>query len=186
MEQHSVCPWWMGYLLACPLRRITQDPAKLLAPYVREGMTVLEPGPGMGFFTLELARRVGEAGCVVPVDIQPKMLAVLNRRVAKAGLRNRVKSRLVAADSMGLTDLAGRVDFALAMAMVHELPDAGHFFAELAGALKPAGTVLLVEPSGHVKPEAFERELALAAAVGLESIERPNIRGNLAAVLRKN
>jgi len=64
-EHHSVCPWWMGYLLACPLRRLWQDPANIVAPYVREGMTVLEPGPGMGFFTLELARRVGASGRVV-------------------------------------------------------------------------------------------------------------------------
>jgi hypothetical protein len=47
---HGVCPWWLGYLLASPLRRLMMDPRKLLAPYVHEGMTVLEPAPGMGFF----------------------------------------------------------------------------------------------------------------------------------------
>jgi len=42
---HRVCPWWIGYLLASPLRRwLGQDPAKILSPYVREGMTILEPG----------------------------------------------------------------------------------------------------------------------------------------------
>jgi hypothetical protein len=45
---HSVCPWWLGYLLASPLRRLQYEPANILAPYVREGMTVLEYGPGMG------------------------------------------------------------------------------------------------------------------------------------------
>ena len=49
---HRVCPWWLGYLLASPLRRILIPPAKVLAGHVRAGMTVLEPGPGMGFFTL--------------------------------------------------------------------------------------------------------------------------------------
>ena len=76
---HAVCPWRIGYLLASPLRRLLHDPAKILAPYVREGMTVLEPGPGMGFFTLELARRVGASGRVVAVDIQPRMLDRLKR-----------------------------------------------------------------------------------------------------------
>ena len=52
-----VCPWWLGYFLASPIRRWMQDPAKILAPHVREGMIVLEPGPGMGFFTLELVCR---------------------------------------------------------------------------------------------------------------------------------
>jgi len=69
---HTVCPWWLGYVLASPLRRLFLDPVKLLSPYVQAGMTVLEPGPGMGFFTLELARLVGPAGRVVAVDIQPK------------------------------------------------------------------------------------------------------------------
>ncbi len=57
-----VCPWWLGYLLASRLRRLWEDPRTILAPYVREDMTVLEPGPGMGFFTLELARLVGSSG----------------------------------------------------------------------------------------------------------------------------
>src|SRR3954447_24902465 len=50
-----VCPWWIGYLLVSPLRRWMQNPDELIAPYVTPGMTVLEPGPGMGFFTLPLA-----------------------------------------------------------------------------------------------------------------------------------
>lgn len=47
MAKH-VCPWWLGYLLASPLRRLLQDPAAIITPFVRDGMTVLEPGPGMG------------------------------------------------------------------------------------------------------------------------------------------
>lgn len=50
--------------LVARARRYWQSPHKLLAPYVHEGMTVLGPGPGMGYFTLELARRFfGEGGC---------------------------------------------------------------------------------------------------------------------------
>ena len=62
MAEHRVCPWWVGYILASPIRKLTHDPAGILAPFVRAGMTVLEPGPGMGFFTLELARLVGPTG----------------------------------------------------------------------------------------------------------------------------
>jgi SAM-dependent methyltransferase len=77
---HRVCPWWLGHVLINPLRRLWQDPRKILAPFVREGMTVLEPGPGMGFFTLELARLVGPSGRVVALDVQSKMLDRLKRR----------------------------------------------------------------------------------------------------------
>ena len=79
---HRVCPWWLGYFLLSPFRRLGQNPENILAPFVQDGMTVLEPGPGMGFFTLELSRKVGASGRVVAVDIQPRMLDRLKRRAA--------------------------------------------------------------------------------------------------------
>jgi SAM-dependent methyltransferase len=139
----------------------------------------------MGFFTLELARRVGEAGRVVAVDVQPKMLAVLERRAARAGLQRRLETRPVRPDSIDLADLAGKFDFALAFAMVHEMPDGGLFFRELSAALKPGGIALLAEPRGHVKIGAFDQELAAAAGAGLTVVERPKVRRSHAAVLRK-
>jgi SAM-dependent methyltransferase len=182
---HRVCPWWLGYLLASPLRRLLQDPDAVVKPYVREGMIVLEPGPGMGFFTLPMARQVGASGRVVAVDVQPRMIAGLKRRLAKAGLLERADARLAAFDSLGLHDLRGKVDFALAMAVVHEMPSSGRFFAEVAEAMKPGATLLLAEPSGHVKQSAFDAELRDAAAAGLEMTDRPAIRRSQAALLKK-
>jgi ubiquinone/menaquinone biosynthesis C-methylase UbiE len=180
-----VCPWWFGYFLISPIRRWMENPEKLLAPYVREGMTVLEPGPGMGFLTLPLARLAGQAGRVVVVDIQAKMLESLRRRAAKAGLLPRIETRLAQPDSLGLGDLKGAVDFVLAFWMVHEMPSAEVFFGEAADALKPGGTLLLVEPKGHVKREKFEQELAAARTAGFEMGDRPAIRRSMAAVLRR-
>lgn len=182
-----VCPWWLGYLLASPIRRWgMQNPEKLLAPFVREGMTILEPGPGMGFFTLPLATMTGPSGRIVAVDIQGKMLEGLRRRAGKAGLLPRIETRLVQPDSMKLEDLNRKVDFVLAFAVVHEMPSPEAFFREAAAALKPGGILLLAEPAGHVKPEKFEKELEAAGAARLELIERPKIRRSYAAVLRKS
>jgi len=182
---NRVCPWWMGYLLLGPLRRAFQDPARILAPYIRPGMTVLEPGPGMGFFTLELARLVGPSGHVMAVDIQSRMLAGLRGRVANAGLGDRVTTRLVQPDSLSVSDLAGQVDFVLAFALVHELPNARTFFIDAAASLKPGGAVLLAEPTGHVSADAFEEELRVASAAGLTLQERPPIRSSRTALLIK-
>jgi tRNA A58 N-methylase Trm61 len=182
---HRICPWWLGYVLASPLRRLLQDPVAIVKPYIREGMTVLEPGPGMGFFTVEMARQVGASGRVIAVDVQPRMIAGLKRRLAKAGLLERTDARLAPSDSMGLEDLQGKVDFALAMAVVHEMPSSRRFFAEVAEAMKPGATLLLAEPSGHVKKDAFEAELQDAAAADLEVTDRPAIRRSQAAVLKK-
>ena len=48
MAQHCVCPWWVGYILASPVRKLWQNPGRILEPFVQPGMNVLEPGPGMG------------------------------------------------------------------------------------------------------------------------------------------
>jgi len=181
-----VCPWWVGYLLASPIRRwLSENPEELLQPFVRAGMTVLEPGPGMGFFTLPMARLVGPSGRVVAVDIQPKMIESLRRRAARRGVAERIDARLAAPNRLGLEDLAGKVDFVLAFAVVHETPSAERFFAEAANALKPGGSVLFAEPSGHVNAEKFADELAAARAAALEVVDRPSIRRSLAAVLKK-
>jgi ubiquinone/menaquinone biosynthesis C-methylase UbiE len=162
-----------------------QRPEEILGTLAGEGMTVLEAGPGMGFFTLEMARRVGPAGRVVAVDIEPRMLEGLKRRAEKAGLLERIDLRLAGADSMGIEDLAGRVDFVLAFAVVHEMPSVEGFFRQAARALKAGGNVLFAEPAGHVKPEAFEAELESAARAGLRTALRPAVRRSRAAVLIK-
>ena len=185
MPQHIVCPWWIGYLLASPIRRRWQDPREILRPHLREGMTVLEAGPGMGFFTLELLRLTGPSGRVVAVDIQPRMLEALKRRAAKAGLLERLDARLAQPDSMPLAGLEGAVDFALAFAVVHELPAAGRFFAEVSRALRPGARLLLAEPAGHVKPAEFEEELRQAAGAGLNPVDRPPIRRSRTVLLEK-
>ncbi len=179
-----VCPWWLGYLLACPWRRLLQDPHKIVASHVHEGMTVLEPGPGMGFFTLVLARLVGRSGRVVAVDIQPQMLDRLRRRAEEAGLLERLDVRLAQPQSMGLDDLIRRVDFVLAFAVVHEMPDGDSFFQQCAASLRAEGTLLLAEPSMHVNAQLFEEELEAAFRAGLVVADRPVVPGSRAALLR--
>jgi len=183
---HRVCPWWLGYFLLSPLVRRGQNPASILSPYVHEGQTVFEPGPGMGYFTLELARLVGSSGRLLAVDIQRKMLERLRRRAGKAGLLERIDARLAPAESMGIGEFAGSVDFTLAFAMVHELPDALRFFREAAAASKRGATLLLAEPKGHIKESEFENELKLASQAGFELIGHPTIKGSRTAVLRKD
>jgi ubiquinone/menaquinone biosynthesis C-methylase UbiE len=184
MANH-VCPWWLGYALVSPLRRLWQRPDQILAPYVGEGMLVLEPGCGMGFFTLDLARMVGPNGRVLAVDLQERMLAGLRRRARRAGLLDRIETRLAGSDCLGVADLAGRVDVAFALHVVHEVPDVAGFFAEIAVTLKPEGSLLFVEPRGHVSKDAFAASLAMAEKAGLRVVDRPHIRRDPAALLTK-
>src|SRR5262249_38161327 len=153
--------------LTGPFRRLVQDPVPIVMPYVQAGMTVLEPGPGMGFFTLDLARLVGPSGHIIAVDVQPQMIACLRRRARRAGLLDRFDRRVVSPPSMGLDDVKGGVAVVFAFAVVHEMPRQASFFSEAAGAMKPGFTLLLAEPAGHVDEAEFAEELSAAAQVSL-------------------
>ena len=129
---------------------------------------VLEPGCGMGYFTLPLARMVGPKGRVVAVEIQPKMLSVLERRAEKAGLLDRIELRRIGPEGLGVEDLSGEVDFAAAIHMVHEVPDQASFFTDVRKALKPGGKLLVIEPKGHVSQDQFEQTVAAAEKIGFK------------------
>lgn len=182
---HDVCPWWLGYWLASPMRRLLHNPAAILTPFVQPGMTVFEPGPGMGFFTLEMARMVGRHGRIVAVDIQPKMLSALGRKAGRKGVRDRIELRLADQRGMGIGDLAGKVDFVLAFAMVHELPDSRQFFNESFAALKPGGKLLFSEPTQHIGESEFAKSLDHAKQAGFLVESTPAIRSSLSALLVK-
>jgi len=184
MAEH-VCPPFMGYFLLTPMRKWFENPDRLFGPFVKPGMTVLEPGCAMGFFTLPLARMVGAEGRVVAVDIQPVMLKRLEKRAARAGLAGRIDCRLAGSDGLGLDDLAGGADFAAAFHVVHEVPDAARFFAEIFAALRPGGRLLVSEPKGHVKAVDFEATRRLAEAAGFVAEDHEAARAGLRMLLRK-
>ena len=137
----------------------------------------------MGFFTLEVARRVGPNGRVIAIDVQPKMLAGLVKRATKLGLAGCIDARLPKGERLGIEEYAGKVDFALAFAMVHEVPNSSALFADIHSALKPGGKLLFAEPAGHVGSEAFGAALAQASVAGFILESRPTIRRSHAAVL---
>lgn len=180
-----VCPVWIGYLLASPLRKLIQNPDAVLAPYVREGMTVLDFGCAMGFFSIPLARMVGATGKVICVDMQEKMLKSLEKRARKAGVSSRIEARLCDQHSLGLQEFAGRIDFALAFAVVHEVPDHPRLFGELAAVVKPSGSLLVAEPKGHVRRDDFAHSVSIAEQQGFSVVGRPQIGRSWSVLLGK-
>jgi SAM-dependent methyltransferase len=88
-------------------------------------------------------------------------------------------------NSLGVADLTGQVDFTLAFAVIHELPNAERFFQELATVGKPGSLVLVAEPKGHVKEPRFETELRVAKNAGFEPIDCPEIKGSYTALLKR-
>ncbi len=173
----------MGYLLLIPFRRLRQDPRRILSPYLRPAMRVLEIGPGMGYFTLPMAQMVGPDGHIVAVDIQERMLTRLRTRAQRAGLADRISTRLAGRTSLEIADLNGTIDFALAFAVVHEIPYREQLFRELAVAMRPGGTLLMADPKGHCSQKDFEEYQQLARQAGFHTTAHPEIYGSHAAVM---
>jgi len=184
MKKH-VCPWWIGYFLLSPVRKIKQNPEKILSPYVEKGMTCMDLGSAMGYFSLPMAKLTGAEGKVICIDLQEKMLSALKRRARRAGLENHISARLCGDDSLRINDLVESIDFALAFAMVHEVPDAEIFFKEAAAALRPGGMLLFVEPAGHVKKEAFRKSVEAAAIAGLTAVNDVTVWRSHGVLLKK-
>ena len=180
-----VCPVWIGYFLASPLRKLIQNPEKILSPHIKEGMTVLDIGCAMGFFSLPLANMVGPSGKVICVDLQEKMLSSLEKRAKKAGLIDRIEMRLCKENSLELTGLDARIDFALASAVVHEVPDNAGFFSQLQKSLKPGSELLMIEPKGHVSPEGLRTSIANAEKNNFEVISRDQNKKTYTFLMRK-
>lgn len=184
MAEH-VCPVWAGYFLANRLRRLLQNPYGILRPYVRPKMTVLDVGSAMGFFSLPMAGMVGPDGKVVCVDVQPKMLEVLRRRAARAGLAGRIETHVSTADSLGLRGYDDAFDFALAFAVLHEVGDQAVLLREICRMLKPGAGLLLTEPTKHVGRVEFDRTVSLALKESLVATGHPQIRLSHTIVLTK-
>jgi ubiquinone/menaquinone biosynthesis C-methylase UbiE len=184
-EKPHVCPWWIGYFLLSPLRRTLQNPDRILAPYVREGMTVLEIGPGMGFFSLPLARLVGKSGRIICVDVQERMLDKLKKRAQKSGLLDRITAILTEGNSLHIEKYEDQVDFALAFSVLHEVPDQGRMFDEVYRSLKSGSLLLISEPKSHVTEEDFQATIETARARGFRQEASLDIRKNYSILLRK-
>lgn len=165
-RKRHVCPWWMGYLIASPLRKLGENPNKILAPLVEPGMTAVDIGCAMGFFSLPLAHMVGNDGRVVCVDLQRRMLSTLKRRARRRHLDHIIEIRQCTEDELGLDDLTGQADLVLAVHVVHEVPDPRRFLTSCRSILRPGGVLLLIEPKGHVSTDEFEATRMLAAGLG--------------------
>jgi len=180
--QGDVCSHKHAFFLDNFIRRIFQNPKKILSPYVKEGDTAVDIGCGPGFFTLELAGLVGETGQVLAVDLQKEMLSKVT---TKAVLKQR--SGIIRPVRCTQTDLnlpdGTRADFILAYWMVHETLDQDNFFRQLSAGLRPGGQVLVVEPPFHVSAKAFSATQKHATDRGFMVKDYPRAKGGKSMLL---
>lgn len=184
MGQH-ICPPWVGYLLVSPVRKLFQHPDTLLGQHVKAGMTVLDVGCAMGFFSIPAARIVGRTGRVVCIDCQPKMISRLKKRARRAKVEDRIETRVCEPTDLKAGDMAQQVDVALAVAMIHEVQDKTALLSQVAASLKPGGVLLISEPKGHVTPQDMDETLRICTRLGLQTAERVSRKRTFSYIAQK-
>lgn len=182
-NRDNVCPVSHAWGLDNLFRRLIQDPVKILAPYVREGMTALDIGCGPGFFTVAMAELSGGSGRVIAADLQEGMLKRLGNKIKGTHLEKRIMLHRCEKNRLNITEHA---DFALAFYMVHEVPDQTAFFRELFSVIKPSGKILIVEPKVfHVTKKEFERTIDTGVRAGFKVLTGPRMFFGRTAVLER-
>jgi predicted methyltransferase len=131
-------------LLEAPDREAWQKPEQIMdALGVAEGSTVADIGAGAGWFTIQLARRVGPNGTVYAQDIQREPLEAIRRRVAREGLQN-VRTRLGVESAPNLPERTLDAVLVVDVYSEVEVDDRVTFLRNLAAALKPDGRLGIV------------------------------------------
>jgi ubiquinone/menaquinone biosynthesis C-methylase UbiE len=165
-------------LLEGPDRDAWQRPDQIMdALQIGENSVVADLGAGGGWFTVRLARRVGPNGHVYAEDIQPQMIQVIDRRVARENLRNVTTQRGTPDDPQLPT---GRMDAVLIVDAYHEIERPVALLTNVAKSLKPGGVVAIInfkKDGGGPGPSMEERVdpeqvVADARAAGLELRKR--------------
>jgi ubiquinone/menaquinone biosynthesis C-methylase UbiE len=133
-------------LLLTPARRWLHPAREMLERFgIRPGDTVLELGPGPGYFTVEAARLTAARGRVVCLDVQPEMIALLRGRLAEHGVSN---ARPLVGDAARLPLASAVIDCAFLVTVLGEIPDRPAALAELRRVIRPGGVLAIVETLG--------------------------------------
>jgi ubiquinone/menaquinone biosynthesis C-methylase UbiE len=138
------CPYGQRFFLEAPHPFITK--AKLCeALEPKAGETILEVGPGTGYYTLEVAPALQPGGSLHILDIQPKMLDHVTDRASKAGVDG-IEARL--GDARILPYDTNTFDKAYLVTVLGEIPEPRRALAELHRVLRPRGRLVVGELAG--------------------------------------
>ncbi len=161
-----ICPVELAGGLDNYIRRLLQNPRKILKPYISKGMTVLDLGCGPGFFSIEIAKLLNSSGKVIAADLQEGMLQKVDKKIRGTELEQMIELHKCEDTEIGVSD---KVDFVLAFYMIHEVPNQDRLFEELKSILKPGGKVYIIEPNFHVSKKSFEEMVLRLIGMGFET-----------------
>ena len=112
-------PHQLSFFINNPIRRLLISPNRFADRLALEPTSrVLEVGPGSGYFSVEVARRIPE-GHLELLDLQPEMLNKARRHLQSAGLWN---VGFTEGDATALPFPDSDFDIAFLVAVIGEVP----------------------------------------------------------------
>ena len=136
-------PQFLANFIDNPFRRTIQPPAEMpLRHGIAPGMLVLEVGPGNGRYSIATARRIGEDGKLITIDIEPKMIERVQQRAQVEGITN-LEARI--ADVYHLPFKDGLFDAIYMITVIGEIPQPERAFKEFYRVLSPSGLLAFSE-----------------------------------------
>jgi tRNA A58 N-methylase Trm61 len=179
--------------LTRPERETEEQPDEALrAIGIAKGSAVADIGAGSGYMTLRMAKLVGPGGKVYAVDIQPRMLELLQENLKKQKLTN-VETVLGMIDDPKLP--AASVDLVLLVDVYHEFSEPQKMLRHIREALKPDGRLVLLEyrgedPAVPIRPEHKMTVEQVKAELEPEGYRLDQVKENLPRqhilIFRKN
>ncbi len=158
-------PYDQAAILHAPGRSWVAGPRRILGAFgFARGESVLEIGPGTGFYSIEAARRVGDTGRLICLDVQSAMLVETRRRITAAGLR----AGFVRASGTRLPLRSACLDHIYLVAVLGELPDRAAALLEFRRVLRPGGRLSVSEQlpdPDYITRRALRRELSAAGFI---------------------
>ncbi len=181
---HEVFPASRAGHLDGWLRRFMFQPDRFVDRYITSGDRVLDIGCGPGLFTRAIAKKVGDTGMVIAVDVQEEMLEILRKKAQKEGLLSRIRLHLAEPESLSLNE-SEQIDVAFAWYVVHEVIDPTRLMQEVFALLVPGGRFLIVEPRFVVSSVEFEETVKIAGNAGFQVTGFQSVHFSRAVLLKK-
>src|SRR6202453_1892276 len=139
----SPYPHQAAFLLNNSLRRTFFKPTRIVDGIGLTGSEqVLEVGPGPGFYSVEIARRLTD-GRLDLFDLQPEMLEKARRQLERAGFRDVGFTSGEASEGFPFPDSS--FDVAFLAAVIGEVPDQQACIRSLGRVLKPGARLVFLE-----------------------------------------
>jgi SAM-dependent methyltransferase len=158
-----------------PLRGLIHPVRRTLErAHVEPGATVLEVGPGTGYFSVEASRMIGRGGRLLCLDIQRPMLAELAEHLREAGVIN---ADLLLGNATRLPLADDSVDSAYLVAVLGEIPDRPQALWELRRVLRRGGVLSITETLTDPDYQLEDSVRDICRAVGFEPLD--HVRGLL-------